>query len=133
MLIENEGLSRDGDPLERIYLDTSVWCRPFDKPTPRIRREAKAVHRILSLGDEAKIEIIGSGINFFEASLIEVTDKRDAVLALVSRSVTRLVKMKEDMERLAAELIDKCGLSTMDAAHIASAIGGDAQHILNHE
>lgn len=34
------------------------------------------------------------------------------------------------MERLAAELIDKCGLGTMNAAHSASAIGGDANTFL---
>jgi len=116
--------------LERIYLDTCAWCRPFDKPTHRIRIEARAVRRILSLADEARIEIIGSGIIMFEASMIDPADKRNAVLALVSRSVTRFIELSEGAEKLSKELVIKCGLGGMDAAHIASAIKGDADMFL---
>ncbi len=28
--------------MKRIYLDTNVWCRPFDKPSERISKEVEA-------------------------------------------------------------------------------------------
>ncbi len=99
-------------------------------PAHRIRTEATALRRILSLADEARIEIIGSGIIMFEASMIDSGDKRDAVLALVSRSVTRFIELSEGVEKLSRELVDKCALGGMDAAHIASAVKGDADMFL---
>jgi predicted nucleic acid-binding protein len=113
----------------KIYLDTCVWCRPFDKPTPRIIKEAEALHIILSLADEAKIEIVGSGIILFEASMIDAAEKRDAVFALIHKSVTIFAKTTEEVERLVAELM-KCELDSMDAAHIATAIDNSADIFL---
>lgn len=88
------------------------------------------MREILSLADEARIEIIGSGIILFEASMIDPSEKRDAVLALVSKSLTRFVELSQGVEELSKELVEECGLSSMDAAHIASAIKGDGDIFL---
>lgn len=116
--------------MERVYLDTCVWCRPFDKPTPRIIREAKALHRILSLADEAKIEIVSSSIVLFETSMIDATEKRDAVFSLINKSFTTFAETTEEVEKLAIELMNKCELDSMDAAHIATAVDSNANIFL---
>ncbi len=116
--------------MERVYLDTCVWCRPFDKPTPRITKEAEALHKILSLADEAKIEIVGSDIVLFEASMIDDAEKRDVVFSLIHKSVATFAETREEVERLAVELMNKCELDGMDAAHIATAIDSSADIFL---
>ena len=116
--------------MERVYLDTCVWCRPFDKPTPRITTETDALHRILSMADETKIEIISSGIVLFEASMIDAAEKRDAVSALILKSADMFAEVTGEMERLAADLTSKCRLDSMDAAHIAAAVKGNADVFL---
>ncbi len=112
--------------MERLYLDTCVWCRPFDEPTPRITKEAEALHRILSMVDEAEIEIVGSGIVLFEAYLVQDPGKRDAALDLIHKSITVFAEASDEIGGLAADLVGKCGLDAMDAAHIATAIDSGA-------
>jgi len=112
--------------LERVYIDTCAWCRPFDKPTPRTTKETDALHRILSLADEGKIEIIGSGVVLFEVSMIDVAEKRDAISALIRKSANMFAEVTEEAERLAVDLTNKCKLDSVDSAHIATAVRGNA-------
>lgn len=88
------------------------------------------MHRILSLADEAKIEIVGSDIVLFEASMIDDAEKRDAVFALIYKSVATFAETTEEVEKLAVELMNKCELDSMDAAHIATAIDNNADIFL---
>jgi predicted nucleic acid-binding protein len=114
----------------KVYLDTCVWCRPFDRPTPRIIRERRAVHKILSLADEGKIEIVSSGVALFETSMIDDSEKRSAVFDLIYKSTTIFAEITEKVKKLAVELADRCDLGNMDAAHIATAIDSNAQIFL---
>ncbi len=38
----------------RFYLDTCVWCRPFDEPSRRVTEEAEAFFKILHGVDEKR-------------------------------------------------------------------------------
>ncbi len=107
-----------------------MWRRPFDDPTPRVTREAEALHRILSLADEARLEIIGSGVVLYEASFIRKLEKREGVLTLFRKSITTFVEISDDVERVAAVLMSECGLDDMDAAHVAAAIDSGADIFL---
>jgi len=40
--------------MKRIYLDTCVWCRPFDEPSHRVTEEAEAFFKILQSVDEKR-------------------------------------------------------------------------------
>jgi len=53
----------------KLYLDTCVWCRPFDKPEKRILKESEALMEILKMADRKQIEITGSGILMAEVPL----------------------------------------------------------------
>ncbi len=43
------------EKMKRIYLDTCVWCRPFDEPSQRVTEEAEAFFRILRLVNDKDI------------------------------------------------------------------------------
>lgn len=88
------------------------------------------MHKILLLADEGKIEIVGSGIVLFEASMIDDADKRDAVFNLILKSATIFAEITGEVEKLAVKLADRCGIGDMDAAHIAAAINNNADIFL---
>ncbi len=62
--------------------------------------------------------------------MIDVAEKRDAVFALVHKSVTSFAETTEEVEKLAMELMNKCELDSMDAAHIATAIDNNTDIFL---
>lgn len=105
-----------------VYLDTCVWCRPFDRPTQRVTEEARALHGILDLADKGKIQIISSSLVLFETSFIEPIEKRESVVALIHRSSAQIAGATEAIEGVTQKLQDECGLDPMDAAHVAMAI-----------
>jgi predicted nucleic acid-binding protein len=116
--------------LVRVYLDTCVWCRPFDRPAQRVTEEAKAARRILSLADREEVEILSSGLVLFEASFIKPVEKRESVTVLIRKSSLPYTGTMDVVEELAQKLIDECGLDALDAAHVAVAINGEADTFL---
>ena len=44
--------------MKRIYLDTCVWCRPFDEPSCRVTEEAETFFKILQDVDEKRYILI---------------------------------------------------------------------------
>lgn len=114
----------------RVYLDTCVWCRPFDRPAHRVKEEARALHRVLSLADKDEIELLSSSVVLFEASFIEPAEKRESVMALIRRSSSHFTEAMAAIEELASKLIGECGLDSMDAAHVAAAVNGGADTFL---
>jgi len=107
----------------RIYLDTCVWGRPFDKhDQERIQKESQALHKILSMCDGEKVEIVGSGVLLFEVSMIDHKEKRESVRRLIDISLTDFVELSIEVEDLGRRLMEKCGLGAMDAIHIAAAV-----------
>ena len=76
---------------DAIYLDTCVWCRPFDEENERILRETNALLSILKKVDEGAIEIIGSSVLLAEVSLISSKEKREALEGIMyTQSLTDL-------------------------------------------
>ena len=50
----------------RAYLDTCVWCRPFDAMSSgRILKEAESLNRLIRKVDNNEIEVIGSSVLLF--------------------------------------------------------------------
>jgi len=104
----------------KIYLDTCVWCRPFDEPRERILKESEALIEILGMADRGQIEILGSSILLAEVSFISSEEKREAVKALI-RKVCRIFKVDRDVVELAEEIMKNCGIDAVDAMHVAFA------------
>ena len=69
----------------KLYLDTSVWCRPFDEENERILLETSALLAILKKVDKEEVEIIGSSVLLAEVSLISSKEKREAIEELINK------------------------------------------------
>ncbi len=123
-----ESKKRCGEHIKRIYLDTCVWCRPFDEASnPRILEESNAFSEILRKVDAGELEIIGSSVLLAEINMITPKLKEETVLSLVKRVVSSFATVKNNTERLASEIINECSLDAMDALHIAIAIENKAE------
>lgn len=115
----------------KIYLDTCVWCRPFDRPaSERITLEVEAVKRAISKVDSSEIVILGSSVLLLEASLIFPGSKRDAVKEFIDRSIFEIATVTENSEDLAKELMRDYNINAMDALHLAIAIDNGAELFL---
>lgn len=103
----------------KIYLDTCVWCRPFDESAKRIIREEEAFLEILRKASKREIEIISSVVLDYEISKISDHIKRDDVSNTIALFESK--KISEIPIRLRNEIIDM-GLKAIDATHLAIAI-----------
>ncbi|MBT9166270.1 MAG: hypothetical protein DDT25_00953 [Chloroflexi bacterium] len=115
----------------KFYLDTCVWCRPFDRPAnERIILESAAVKGVINRVDSGEVVILASSILFLEASLISQGYKRDAVREFISRSIAEIAPVTERSEELANEIMEDYNISAMDAMHLAIAIDNEVEVFL---
>lgn len=108
--------------IERIYIDTCFWCRPFDDQTShRIQEETQALHILLELVDTGHIELIRSSFVHFELSFIDNCEKRVQIEKLIMDSGT-FVTIPPHTQTLAKRIHYRCQLNGLDALHVACAI-----------
>lgn len=104
----------------KLYLDTCVWCRPFDEAEERILKESEALMEILRIADRKQVEILGSSVLLAEISFISSEEKRKVVEALI-RKACNILKVERDVVELAEEIMEDCRTDAMDALHVAFA------------
>lgn len=104
----------------KLYLDTCVWCRPFDEENERILRETNALQSILKKVDEEEVEIIGSSVLLVEVSLISFKEKKESIEELINK-VCKIVTLTENSIKLAEEIMQRCKINAMDALHLSIA------------
>ena len=115
----------------RTYLDTCVWCRPFDAiASDRILQEAESVNKLMKKVDNNEIEIVGSSVLLFEVSMISDDLKRISVEKLIARVATEISPVTASTKGLAGQIINSCGVGAMDAMHLAIAVECGAQVFL---
>ncbi|MBI5252899.1 MAG: hypothetical protein HY930_00655 [Euryarchaeota archaeon] len=103
----------------KIYLDTCVWCRPFDKPTPRIESERRAYLKILRKVYEGKFSIVGSIFLDIEVERIEGGKKRESAKKSMDKAISEKIELVTQEILSRKREICKVGLKDMDAYHIA--------------
>jgi predicted nucleic acid-binding protein len=103
--------------MAKIYLDTNVWCRPFDNPSKRIIREAEAFFAILERAFAKRFNIVGSVVLDVEVGNIEEEKKKVAVEELMSIFISQ--KVFDVSESKQKEIKDSIGLKIPDASHLA--------------
>ena len=79
--------------MKRIYLDTCVWCRPFDEPSQRVTEEAGAFFRILRMVNEGEVVITSSVV------LDDETDRIRNAEYFITADDNILRKSKDIMRR----------------------------------
>jgi len=113
----------------KVYLDTSVYNRPFDnQKQPRIWLETLAFTLILKLAEKGEIEIVKSQVSDFENSknpkpIRKRWVKEYLAAADVSQDLTPQVFEK-------ATALEKQGLDPIDALHMASAEEAEAKYFV---
>jgi len=118
---------KKGD-MKRIYLDTNVWCRPFDKLSERISKEVDAFFEILEEASSKRYTLTGSVVLDVEVGNIEEEEKKVAVEGLVSAFISQ--KVLEVSESEQREIMRSTGLKIPDASHIACAIRGESEYFI---
>ena len=113
----------------RVYLDTSVYNRPFDDQTqPRIWLETLAFGLILQMVEAGEVELASSSVLGYENSrnpfpLRMQWVERCMELAGVHQQVDESIRERaEDLERE--------GLKALDALHVACAEAAGSEYLL---
>lgn len=104
----------------KIYIDTSVYNRPFDDQTqPRIWLETLALGLILQLVESGEATLVNSSVLEFENSRNPFPLRREWMERCLGLS-TEYQRVDESIQKQAEELA-KHGVSAVDALHIATA------------
>ena len=104
----------------KIYIDTSVYNRPFDDQTqPRIWLETLALGLILQLVESREATLVNSSVLEFENSQNPFPLRREWMERCLSLA-TEYESVDEAIRDRAREY-EKQGISAIDALHIATA------------
>ncbi len=113
----------------RVYLDTSVYNRPFDDQTqPRIWLETLALGVILQMVEATEVELASS-------SVLEYENSRNP-FPLRARWVKRCMSLASFYQKVnegirgRAEELEEGGLKAMDALHVACAEVAGSEYFL---
>jgi len=113
----------------KIYLDTSVYNRPFDDQTqPRIWLETLALALVLQLIEAGEAVLINSTVLEFENSRNPFSLRQDWMSRCLGQA-TAYQNVNESI-RERAETLEKHGLKAIDSLHVACAESAGADYFL---
>jgi predicted nucleic acid-binding protein len=113
----------------KIYLDTSVYNRPFDdQGQTRIRLETEAFLSILEKAISGAIIIIGSSVLTYENSQNPFVERKDRVSSYLSIA-SKFIRLNDSIKKNALSL-ESIGIDPIDALHLAYAEFGGAEYFL---
>ncbi len=109
----------------KVYLDVCCLNRPFDDQTQdRIRLEAEAVYTILKFVEIGQFALLNSDIILYEVEKISDLKQKNSIRIILSKAKC-YISLNEDILKRGYE-IQKIGVKSYDALHIASAEYGKA-------
>ncbi len=114
---------------KRVYLDTCVWCRPFDEHSQRVEEESEAFFKILQKIGEGEIVVVGSVMLDEEIEEIEEEWKKEAVKSLLYLAVTEEVTWVSEPKE--EEIKETVKLKEADAFHVSCAIEGGCEYFIS--
>lgn len=110
----------------KIYLDTSVYNRPFDDQAHiNIRLETEAFLSILEKAISGSIMIIGSSVLAYENNKNPFSERKERVASYFS-SAAKFIRLNDSIRKRALQL-EGIGIDSIDALHIAVAEFGEAK------
>jgi predicted nucleic acid-binding protein len=106
--------------MQRVYLDTSVYNRPFDDQSqPRIWLETLACSLILQMIEEERIGLVTSSVVSYENSRNPFAERQTWVKQVMALAVEYQQVNKSIRER--ARILEGEGVKALDALHLACA------------
>ncbi len=113
----------------QVYLDTSVYNRPFDDQSqPRIWLENLAFSVILQLVENGKILLITSSVVAYENSRNPHELQRNWIEKTIGLADYHQLVNQEIKKR--GEVLEKDGLKALDALHVACAEAANAAYFV---
>jgi len=113
----------------KIYLDTSVYNRPFDdQGHPRIWMETVAFSMILQLIETEKIDLVSSSVLAYENEKNSFGERREWVNGCLELSKLNIV-LNAAIRKRGREL-EKQGIKPLDALHLSCAESGKIDFFL---
>lgn len=113
------------DLVKRVYLDTNVYCRPFDDQSDeQIRMESEAFIKIADAALRGKVVIVSSDYVKFEIERIVDPLKKKDVKGFERTLASINVVGSKQIISLTRKLSAKCGLNPLDALHVSAACLG---------
>ena len=113
----------------KIYLDTSVYNRPFDDQTqPRIWMETLALALVLQLVEAGEATLVNSSVLEFENSRNPTALRQDWMARCLEQSTA--YQLVDESIRKRAESLEKHGLKAIDALHVACAESAGVDYLL---
>ena len=115
--------------MTQVYLDTSVYNRPFDDQTqPKIHLETQAVIVILQMVENKLIELVSSSVLEYENSrnpdkLSRAAMNRYLQMAKVKQLVDESIKQR-------GLQLERQGIKAVDALHVACAEALNSDYFL---
>jgi predicted nucleic acid-binding protein len=107
----------------KVYLDTSVYNRPFDdQGQTRIRLETEAFLSILEKAISGAIIIINSSVLIYENSQNPFAERKERVSSYLAIA-SKVIRLDESIKKKAISL-ESLGVEPIDALHLAYAEAG---------
>lgn len=123
-----EGIDKQMSP-RCIYLDTSVYNRPFDDLSqPRIWLEALAFAVILQMREASRVELVNSDVLEYENSRNPFLHRKTWVSFYLGLA-TKYQQLGESI-RKRAQALGSQGLGPVDALHLACAEESNAEYFI---
>ena len=123
-------MERDPDAIPVVYLDTSVYGRPFDDPAVGTnRREIRAVQTLVDAIQAGNAQLVSSFAVLDECARANA-DVQALEQALREFAQT-VVPASPEVDALAARLTAEAGLKPGDSRHIACAVLAGASDFLS--
>lgn len=106
--------------MQRVYLDTSVYNRPFDDQSqPRIWLEALACSLLLQMIEEERISLITSSVVSYENSRNPFLERQSWVKQIMAMATGHQEVTESIRQR--AKILEGHGIKALDALHLACA------------
>jgi len=123
-------MERDPDAIPVVYLDTSVYGRPFDDPAVGSnRREMRAVQTLVDAIQEGNAQLVSSFVVRDECA--RANPDVQALEQAMRELAQTVVPATPEVEALAARLTAEAGLKPGDSRHVACAVLAGASDFLS--
>ncbi|MTJ53803.1 type II toxin-antitoxin system VapC family toxin [Anabaena sp. UHCC 0253] len=113
----------------RVYLDTSIYNRPFDDQTqPKIFLETQAVILILQMVEVQLLELVSSSVLEYENSRNPFTLNQQSMARYLQIASLRV--LVDENIRTRAKQLEKQGIKPIDALHVAIAEASQSNYFI---
>ncbi|MGI8505160.1 MAG: PIN domain-containing protein [Hassallia sp.] len=115
--------------MTRLYLDTSIYNRPFDDQTqPKIFLETQAVILILQMVEARLIELVSSSVLEYENSRNRFVVNQQLMERYLQLATLRV--LVDENIRNRAEQLEQQGIKSIDALHVACAEASQSDYFI---